>query len=81
MWQGRNVMLVEMSGINSRRELRLRLEGCSTGEESEDESQITLNLSNSLAFSVIPYYIRRIYFVVCLPLPVYIPGYENARGC
>jgi hypothetical protein len=44
-------MLVEMSGINSRRELRLRLEGCSTGEESEDESQVSLNLSDTLAFS------------------------------
>ena len=46
------MMLVEMSGLNSRRELRLRLEGCSTGEESEDESQVTLNLSDALSFSV-----------------------------
>lgn len=45
-------MLVEMSGVNSRRELRLRLEGCSTGEESEDELQVCPNLPDTLACSV-----------------------------
>jgi hypothetical protein len=73
-------MLVEMSGINSRRELRLRLEGCSTGEESEDESQVSLNLSDTLAFSVIFREFRPSIRVFCLPLSVYISGYENARG-
>jgi hypothetical protein len=80
VWHGRNVMLVEMSGINSRRELRLRLEGCSTGEESEDESQVSLNLSDTLAFSVIFREFRPSIRVFCLPLSVYISGYENARG-
>lgn len=40
-----------MSGVNSRRDLRLRLEGCSTGEEQEQESEDeTNNPSDRVAF-------------------------------
>lgn len=41
-----------MSVSNSRRDLRLRLEGCSTGEESEDEPQVSQQPSETLSFSV-----------------------------
>lgn len=52
VWQNENVKLNEMSNCNSCRDLRLRLEGCSTGEDSIDEPQTTQCPTEKAIFSV-----------------------------
>lgn len=48
-------------GVNSRRDLRLRLDGCSTGEEQEQESEDETNnpsdriVLDAFSYSVILY--------------------------
>lgn len=73
-----------MSAGNPRRDLRLRLEGCSVGEDSEDE-QIHPRPVEAFVITVKATNTHRHYLsqLLCFAITcyVYIAGHSHARGC